>query len=216
MTLTTSKIRVTWFFLKSSGTFLFILGLSIWFGSLIFFGFGVAPVNFNIAEAWELTGINPQMPKQNVVYQTVAGALTGTSIQRLNILEITSAFMMAVGIMLLWIPRNNQSRWLLAETITLFFSITLLAYYMFYVGDRLFEIQQTIPVDFSITKDAAKSAAHLEFDRLHNLYTTLTKINLFLLLLQFIFFTFQISSNRVNRLLFSGPPRVHYEVVERS
>jgi len=212
--LSMGKIRVTWYILKSSGTFLFTLGLALWFGSLVFFGLGVAPVNFSIAESWELTGSNPHLVEQNITPQTVAGALTGASIERLEMLEFIAAILMSFGIGLLWIPRSNQTKWLLSETFFLLISILLLSYSAFMVGDRLVEIQQTVPIDFSITDPSLKSAIHLEFDKLHERYSTLTKVNMFFLFMQFVLLTFQISSNRIQRLAFSGPPRVHYEIIE--
>ena len=212
--LSLGKIRVTWFILKSSGTFLFTLGLALWFGSVVFFGLGVAPVNFSIAESWELTGTNPELIEQNITPQTIAGALTGASIQRLEMLEFIAAILMSFGIGLLWVPRSNQTKWLLAETFFLLISILLLSYSAFMVSDRLFEIQQTVPIDFSVADSELRSTVHLEFDQLHNLYSTLTKVNLFFLFMQFVLLTLQISSNRIERLAFSGPPRVHYEIIE--
>mgnify|MGYP006425162887 FL=1 len=198
------KIRSLWFILKFNGSILFLLGLSVWFGSLVFFGAGVAPVHFNLAEAWEMSGNNPFMPAQPVYPETIGGALTANTIERLNIVEMASAIAMTLGLALLWIPRINQTRWLIFLTATLAVNIALLIVYVFFIGERLFEIQQTIPLDFSISNASEKSAIHKEFDTLHYWYSMLTKINLFVLFIHFILLSVQMAQNRVRRLSVSS------------
>ena len=198
------KIRSLWFILKFNGSILFLLGLSVWFGSLVFFGAGVAPVHFNLAEAWEMSGNNPLMPAQPVYPETIGGALTANAIERLNIVEMASAIAMTLGLALLWIPRINQTRWLIFLTATLAVNIALMIVYILFIGERLFEIQQTIPLDFSISNASEKSAIHKEFDTLHYWYSMLTKINLFVLFIHFILLSAQMAQNRVRRLSISS------------
>ena len=209
-----SKIRATWFFLKSIGLTLFTLGLALWFGGIAFLGYGVAPVNFYMAESWELTGQNPALPNQKVTYRTVGGALTGKSIQRLNDIEMVSAVMMTVGLLFLWVPRNNRDKWLMAQTVALSGSILLLMIYSFNVGEELFELQATEPIDFSVRDPDQQSAVHQRFNELHDRYSNLTKVNMMLLLSQFFFLAFQTASQKMRTLNFARLTRLEEDTEE--
>lgn len=210
MLLSKRKIRAIWYFLKFNGSLLYILGLSVWFGSLVFFGAGVAPVHFNLAEAWELTGTNPLMSGQPISPETIGGALTAASIQRLNMIEVAAALLMTVGLAMLWIPRVNHTKWLMLLTCTLAANIAIMLIYVFIIGERLFEIQQTVPLDFSISQPAEQSAVHKEFDALHQWYSNFTKANLVILFVNFVILSAQEASTRVKRLKFSKLSHAHF------
>lgn len=206
------KIRAIWYFLKFNGSLLYILGLSIWFGSLVFFGVGVAPIHFNLADAWDMSGSNPLFPGQPVSPETIGGALTAASIERLNLIEVSSAILMTLGLVLLWIPRVNHTRWLFWLTVTLAINIGIMIIYLFFIGERLFEIQQTVPLDFSITDPGLKTNVRKEFDSLHFWYSTLTKCNLAILFVNFILLSAQVSSDRIKRLKLSKLAHSHYQL----
>jgi len=199
MLLSKRKIRAIWYFLKFNGSLLYILGLSVWFGSLVFFGAGVAPIHFNLAEAWDLTGTNPAVRGQSISPETIGGALTAASIQRLNMIEVAAALFMTLGLAMLWIPRANHKKWLMSLTGTLAINIAIMTIYVFVIGERLFEIQQTVPLDFTISNPAEKPNIHKEFDTLHQWYSILTKINLFMLFVNFIILSAQEASTRVKK-----------------
>ncbi len=148
-----------------------LLGAGIWLGGFIMLGYGVAPVNFGIAQQWELDGMNPAMPEQPVSYRTIGGELTGTSIVRLNVMESFSLFLIVIGMVLAWNTRSATDRNLIIRTVLVLIAVGAFYYYAVRVGGRLTELRTTVPIDFSVTESAMKSAAHLEFDRLHQTYT---------------------------------------------
>lgn len=165
--------------------FFILLGAGLWLGGFIMLGFGVAPVNFGIAEQWQLTGENPAMPNQEIHYRTIGGELTGTSILRLNMMESLSLLLIVIGLVIAWntqtgTVRNRIFRTVLAAIIALSFY-----YYAVHVGGRLTELRSTIPIDFSVTDGALKSVYHLEFDRLHKTYTRVASVAMLSIFLLF-------------------------------
>lgn len=148
-------------------------------------GYGVAPVNFGIAQQWELDGVNPAMPEQPVSYRTIGGELTGTSIVRLNVMESFSLFLIVIGMVLSWNARSASDRNLIIRTVLVLCIVGAFYYYAVRVGGRLTELRTTVPIDFSVTESAMKTAAHLEFDRLHQTYTRIAGFTMGLLLLLF-------------------------------
>lgn len=164
---------------------LILLGAGIWLGGFIMLGYGVAPVNFGIAQQWELEGINPAMPEQPVSYRTIGGELTGTSIVRLNVMESFSLFLIVIGMVLAWNTRSASDRNLIIRTVLTLCIVGAFYYYAVRVGGRLTELRTAVPIDFSITESAMKTAAHLEFDRLHQTYTRIAGFTMGLLLVLF-------------------------------
>ncbi|TNE71216.1 hypothetical protein EP331_09965 [bacterium] len=169
--------------------FCFILGISIWFGALVFFAFGAAGIPFKIANTWSLTGVNPTMPEQIVSYRTVGGAITSQMLIKLNQIEIIALFLTSVALFLAWIPEHNRSTLLLFQTLIMASMGILLLIYMEKIGVRMFEIQSTIPIDFSITDESLKLAAHKEFEVLHKRYSSLVSANAILAFLQILLFS---------------------------
>ncbi|MCC5933249.1 MAG: hypothetical protein JJU35_03315 [Balneolales bacterium] len=169
---------------------LILLGAGIWLGGFIMLGYGVAPVNFGIAQQWELEGSNPAMPEQPVSYRTIGGELTGNSILRLNMMESLSLFLIVIGMVLAWNTKAGTDRNLIFRTIVVLLVTAAFYYYAIRVGGRLTELRSTVPIDFSITENALKSVAHLEFDRLHKTYTRVAGFTMGLLALLFAFSVF--------------------------
>lgn len=169
--------------------FLFISGISIWLGSLIFFAYGVAPVNFSIARTWNLDGVNPQHIEQTVTYKTIGGALTQQSLKRLNILEFCAILLCSAGLILAWMPKHNRNLYLLSQTvimsiITLLFIINFEA-----IFHTMLDLQTNYILDFTITDPTLQSAPQIEFNRLHKLYSTIESTIAVLLITQLILFS---------------------------
>lgn len=168
---------------------LFLLGISVWFGSLVFFAAGVAPVNFEIAQTWELTGENPQQPEQPIGYRTIGGALTQESLARLNTVELIGILLSTIGLFMAWVSKQNRNGFLITQTLVLACMILIYLIYAFQISGRMHEIQSSVVLDFTLEKMSEKPALHQEFDRLHERYTTFTSINAFLLFAQIILFS---------------------------
>ncbi len=158
-------------------------------------GFGVAPVNFGVAEQWQLEGENPRMPDQVVNYRTIGGELTGNSIARLNIIEAFCFFLIVIGIVIAWNKSSGSDKLRVIRTILVLLIGVLFYYYGVTIGGRLMELRNTVPIDFSIEDSALKSAEHLEFDRLHKTYTRVAGIAMVALMALFTTTIFDKESN---------------------
>ncbi len=170
--------------MQTAARFLFILGISLWLGGIVFLGYGVAPVNFQTSAEWELEGENPHLPDQPVNYRTIGGELTAESINRLNHLELAGFLLAVVGLAISWYPRWNINTNLITRTILLIAMGALLFYYSGIIGERLNEIRTTVPLDFTDTDASEIHAEQEEFDRLHARYTRLSSITAMLCLAQ--------------------------------
>lgn len=160
---------------------LMLLGAGLWLGGFVMLGFGVAPVNFSVAQQWGLQGENPRMAEQTVHHRTIAGELTGNSIARFNIVESVCFFMMVSGLLMAWYLKTGSRPNLMVRTTLMLLVGILFYYYAIRTGARLMEIRNTVPIDFSVTETALKPAVHLEFDRLHKAYTRTASIAMLLI-----------------------------------
>ncbi len=140
-------------------------------------GYGVAPVNFEVAESWQLEGKNPLLPDQHVNERTIGGELTAYSINRLNHIEFFGFALALLGIAASWYPSGKISKLLIFRTILLLVMGTLLFYYAEIIGGRLNEIRMTVPLDFTTDQPDMIPDEQEEFDRLHSRYTQLTSVN---------------------------------------
>ena len=154
-------------------------------------GYGVAPVNFGVAEAWQLDGENPRMSEQQVTFRTIGGELTGNSIARLNQIESICLFLIVIGVVISWNSKTGSRKNRIARTVLVALIAVLFYYYAVHAGGRLMEIRNTVPLDFSVTENALKPAAHLEFDRLHKTYTRMASVTMIGLLTLFGLTVFQ-------------------------
>jgi len=166
----------------------FILGISVWFGALVFFAIG-AGIPFQIAKSWNLTGVNPDLPSQIINYRTIGGAITSQFILRLNVLESIALFLTVFAFILAWIPEHNRNWMLLVQTLIMATMGIFLLIYSQKIGARMFEIQNTIPIDFSIVNEELKSSLHKEFDLLHKQYSRFVSFNAILAFVQIVLFT---------------------------
>ena len=188
---TQGKIQALQQILNSSGRFLLVTAFGLWLGAILFLGYGVAPVNFGIAEDWQLEGNRPGNGEAVTSYRAIGGTLTAESIERLNHIELAAIVMAALGFSLFWIQRRNRTVWLIAETLLFTVIILIYAIYSQKIGGQLDELRMAGTIDFSVTDDAAKSADHLTFDRLHQRYTMLTGFNVILILLELLIISFK-------------------------
>lgn len=170
--------------LQVTGHFLFLLGISIWFGALVFLGYGVAPVNFSTAEAWEMTGTNPAHPEIEQHARNIGGELTARSIERLNQLEMIAILLCGIGLAIFWFVRFNRPHLLIAQTSILCLMIVIFLIYGHYIANELAEIRALYPLDFAVTDELEKSVQRLRFDSLHQWYTRLSGVNIILALSQ--------------------------------
>lgn len=180
----------------------FLLGLSLWFGALIFFA-SSAGIPFQIAKTWHLTGVNPELPTQIVSYRTIGGAITADMLLKLNILESIALGLTLLGFLLAWMPEHNRNWMLLVQTLVMAAMGIILLIYSQKIGVRMMEIKSTIPIDFSIENPDLKSSLHKEFDLLHKQYTRFVSINAILAFAQLILFAINPIATRKN----------HYDII---
>lgn len=191
MFISKNKIQSIQQFLNSLGRFLLILAFGSWLGAILFLGIGVAPVNFQTAEEWQLEGIHPQQEQQVESYRSIGGALTAGSIKKLNSLEVACTIIAAVGFALFWVQRRNRTLWLFIETAIFVVILVLFAIYAFKIGDQLHTIREQALLNFSDSGQAAKSQIQQTFDTLHKQYTRLTGINVVLILAELVLIAFK-------------------------
>lgn len=140
-------------------------------------GYGVAPINFEVAKSWQLEGENPHLPNQHVNERTIGGELTANSINRLNHLEFLGFVLALLGIAASWYPSGKISKLLIFRTVLLLMMGILLFYYAEIIGGRINEIRMTVPLDFTTYQMDMIPDEQVEFDQLHTRYTQLTSVN---------------------------------------
>lgn len=195
-----NKIHSLQQFLNSLARFLIILAFGVWIGAILFLGIGVAPVNFDTAEKWQMDGVHPHLQEQVDSYRAIGGALTAKSIQRLNFLEFICIITAVLGFALFWLQRRNMNFWLILETVIFALILIIFSIYTFKIGDQLHSIREQTLLNFPDTADAAKSGVQQTFDRLHNRYTQLTGINLILLIMELLIISFRPTLKPIGRL----------------
>jgi hypothetical protein len=143
------------------------LSLGIWFGALIMLGYAVAGPVFH------------ELPSK-----TLAGALNGVILGRMNNIEWVCAVIALVSsIVLLILKWNDKSRTLrIVEFATIFAAMVILWIYSIHTTDRMNALRATIG-DFDHPQQTTEYiAAKSEFDSLHHTYTALVSANMVLIL----------------------------------
>jgi Domain of unknown function (DUF4149) len=143
------------------------LSLGLWLGALIMLGYAVAGPIFQ------------QLPSK-----TLAGAVNGVILARMNRMEWVCAVIALVSsIILLILKWNDGSRTLrLTETAAIFVAMILLWIYSGSITDRMNALRSTIG-DFDHPQQTAQYIeAKSEFDGLHHRYTALVSANMILIL----------------------------------
>ncbi len=142
------------------------LGIALWLGGLVFFGFGVASQIFKLSPS-----------------RDVAGLLNRAFLHRLNILEFVSAALLLVGVSIF--NFRFKSLFHRAPLFLAIVAITLLCVYSFVVTPSMNELLLKIP-SFENGIDPVLKA---QFDTYHKMYSILVQINLFLLFVIFVWQT---------------------------
>jgi hypothetical protein len=143
------------------------LSLGIWLGALIMLGYAVAGPIFQ------------QLPSK-----TLAGAVNGVILARMNRMEwVCAVIALASSIILLILNWNDGSRTLrLAETAAIFIAMILLWIYAGSITDRMTALRSTIG-DFDHPQQTAQYIeSKSEFDGLHRRYTAFVSANMILIL----------------------------------
>lgn len=161
----------------------------MWLGSLAFFAFGAAGVPFSIAKSWNLTGTNPDLADQVVNFRTIGGAITSQMLVKLNQVEVLALFLITIAFIFAWMPNQNRTSLLLAQTFLMAVMAILLLIYSQKIGVRMREIQATFPIDFSIENELLKTVQHKEFDVLHKRYSFLVSLNAIGAVIQILLFS---------------------------
>ncbi len=146
---------------------LFYMGIALWVGSLIFFGFGVAGTLFT------------SLPSRDI-----AGALNRAILSRLTILEFVGGGFIAGGILL----HNRKEKGIAWKFpfIIIGIMLTLLVVYSLIIGSQMNSLIAAISsFDHPQPNDRESIAG---FTSLHHLCSTLVKLNL---MLGFILFVWQ-------------------------
>jgi hypothetical protein len=147
------------------------LALGVWLGALVMLGFAVAGPIF-----------------QHSLSKTVAGAINGIILGRMNTLEWGCAiFAFACSASALAFHWNDRFRKLrIFELTSIIVMIVLLSIYSISITNQMQTLRTAI-VDFDHPKETPQNVqAKSEFDDLHHRYTTLVGINMFLLVGTFV------------------------------
>ena len=143
------------------------LSLGIWLGALIMLGYAVAGPIFH------------ELPSK-----TIAGALNGIILGRMNNLEWVCAIVALVSstILLILKWKNSSRTFCLIEFVTIFAAMIILWIYSNPTTDRVNALRSTIG-DFDHPRQTIEYiAAKNEFDSLHHTYTALVSANMILIL----------------------------------
>src|ERR1700689_1979866 len=147
------------------------LSLGIWLGALIMLGYAVAGTIFH------------ELPSK-----TLAGALNGIILSRMNHIEWVCAIVAIVSSAILLILKcNDAARTLrIVEFAAIFAAMVILGVYSNPTTDRMNTLRSSIG-DFDHPQQTTEYiAAKSEFDSLHHTYTALVSTNMILILGGFI------------------------------
>lgn len=147
--------NIVFFFLEN-------LGAAIWVGALVAFAFAVAGSVFR-----ELPSIN------------LAGNLNAVILGKLNRLEFIAAGLMAIGTVYFLLQPEERTTLRLWKTALVVLMGGALLVYATVIADRLEHLRVVEIQDFD-NFDATKQAFRDEFGRLHQWYTRLVSVNLFM------------------------------------
>ncbi|MES2765255.1 MAG: DUF4149 domain-containing protein [Bacteroidota bacterium] len=142
------------------------MGISLWLGGLVFFGFGVASQIFKLSPS-----------------RDVAGLLNRAFLHRLNIIEFVSAAFLLIGISMY--NFRFKSFFHRAPLFLAIVAVTLLCGYSFVITPSMNELLLKIPSFENVVDPVLKA----QFDTYHTMYSMLVQINLLLLFVIFLWQT---------------------------
>jgi hypothetical protein len=134
-------------------------GITLWLGSLAFFGIGVAPVIFKTLPSKDL-----------------AGALNAVILHRLNMLELAGAVSIGIGFVLLFATTTHNKRLLLPMTILLVM-VALWCVYALALTPQMNDLRGQI--NSFDAPDAASLPLVQTFRGYHQWYSRLVGANMF-------------------------------------
>lgn len=148
--------------LNSLFFFLENLGVGVWVGALVTFGFAVARPVF-----------------RSIPNLTTAGGITAHILQRINVIETTAAIMVAIAAVVFLVQADQRTPLRLAKTALALLMIAVFYYYGTVIMERMEHLRLVEIRDFD-RLDTATRAFRDEFASLHRLYTRLAQANLFM------------------------------------
>lgn len=134
-------------------------GITLWLGSLAFFGIGVAPVIFKTLPSKDL-----------------AGALNAVILHRLNMLELAGAVSIGIGFVFLFAATNRNQKLLLPMTILLVM-VALWCVYALALTPQMNDLRGQI--NSFDAPDAASLPLVQTFRSYHQWYSRLVGANMF-------------------------------------
>ena len=140
--------------------FLENLGVGLWMGALVTFGFAVAAPVF-----------------RNLPSVTQAGNITAIVLHRINLLETTAAILMVLSAFAFLLQKEQRTPLRLAKTALVVLMTMTFLYYGLIVMNRMEHLRTVEIHDFDHFSEDARVFRD-EFDRLHTLYTKLVQVNL--------------------------------------
>lgn len=159
-------------------------GIALWLGGIVFFGFGVASQIFKLSPS-----------------RDIAGLLNRAFLHRLNIIEFVSAIMLLGGLAL-----HNlrlKGAFYRVPVLMVIIAFTLLCVYALVITPSMNDLILKIP-SFDSPPDPALKA---QFDTYHALYSTLVRINLFILFVIFVWQTIIFAATRPAEAVSTGPDK---------
>jgi len=148
-------VNILCFFLEN-------LGVGLWMGALVTFGFAVAAPVF-----------------RNLPSVTQAGNITAIVLHRINLIETTAAILMVLSALVFLLQREQRTPIRLAKTALVVLMTMTFLYYGMMVMNRMEHLRTVEIRDFDHFSEETRSFRD-EFDRLHKLYTKLAQVNLFM------------------------------------
>jgi hypothetical protein len=161
------------------GRLLTWMGLVLWVGALLSFGFAVAPGVFDLLSEMDVQARMLDGEAGSYGPRTVAGYLAGAILHRIRGLELLGAVLLLAGTLLLWTRRRFRPRYLRLRTALAGLMIALLAVYGGWLAPQLEELRRQVKYfDLPLTEDPRPERAR--FERLHRWYSRLSGVTLLL------------------------------------
>ena len=142
--------------------FLENLGVGLWMGALVTFGFAVAAPVF-----------------RNLPSVTQAGNITAIILHRINLIETTAAILMVLSAFVFLLQKEQRTPLRLVKTALVVLMTMTFLYYGMMVMNRMEHLRTVEIRDFDHFSEESRGFRD-EFDRLHYLYTKLAQVNLFM------------------------------------
>ncbi|MGE0820991.1 MAG: DUF4149 domain-containing protein [Candidatus Binatia bacterium] len=148
--------------LNSVVFFLETLGVGVWIGALVTFGFAVAAPVF-----------------RGLPSVTLAGSITAQVLHRINVLETVCAILMVLGTLVFLAQREQRTTIRILKAVIVGFMAGIFLYYGVTLMNRMEYLRTEEIKNFDQFEESTR-AARDEFDRLHKRYSRLASANVWL------------------------------------